>query len=317
MNNLQKYIREVLGTEIRLKVPGKKELEKLPLYLRNNLKIGELLGHELMFVVKTNLTPTQYQKQAKIIENVFRKPVIYVIDSMEQYNRKRLIDKKIGFIVPGRQMYIPNLLIDFKEYGKIQVKAAEKFYPATQCLLFYLLLGNDMGGMNFKTIANKLNYGTMTITRAANVLDKLDLCKIKGNKEKRLVFERDKGQIWKEAQDYLINPVNKEYYTDDYYNFKLFYKTGINALSYYTEIAETNKNLYAVFYKSFRTILKENKLNLINLPDANTTIQVWKYDPGILASNGVVDPLSLYLTLKENSNERVQGELHKLMAGLW
>ncbi len=317
MDDIQEYIKETLGIELNLKIPGKKELEKLPLYLKKNLKIGELLGHDFIFAVKPELTPKQYLKQGEIIGKVFQKPVVFVINNMEQYNRKRLVDKKIGFIVPGRQMYIPNLLIDFKEYSKAQVKKAEKLYPAAQCLLFYFLLGKELTGINFKAIAKKLNYGAMTITRAADVLAKFDLCEIEGNKERRLYFEKNKSQIWKEAQTYLINPVDKEYHTDENYNFNCFYKTGINALSYYTDIAAADENIFAVFYKSFRSIVKGDRVNLINFPDANTTIQVWKYDPGILAENGVVDPLSLFLILKDNPNERVKGELHKLLENLW
>lgn len=317
MDNLQKYIKETLGIELKLKTLPKKEVDKLPLYLRNNLRAGELLGQDLIFAIKPGLTPDQYKKQGDIIEKVIKKPVVFVIDNIEPYNRKRLIQKKVGFIIPARQLYIPNLLIDIKEYNKFQIKKAEKLFPAAQCLLFYYLVGNEITGINFKAIAEKLNYGTMTVTRAANTLANLNLCKIEGKKEKRLVFEKNESQIWEDAQAYLINPVDKEYYTDDNCDFDFVYQTGINALSHYTEIGAIDRNFYAVFYKTSKFLFEEKKINLINSPDAKTTLQIWKYDPGILASNHAVDPLSLFLTLKNNTNERVQGELHKLIESLW
>ena len=38
-------------------------------------------------------------------------------------------------------------------------------------------------------------------------------------------------------------------------------------------------------------------------------IQVWKHNPKMLSTEGVVDKLSLYLSLKDNEDERIQIEL--------
>jgi hypothetical protein len=317
MKSLQEYFKKTLGIELKLKALTSKELDKLPLYLRNNLRAGDLLGQDIILVEKTGLTPDQYKKQVDIIENALQKPVVFIVDNIESYNRNRLIQKKVGFIEPGRQMYIPNLLIDIKEYNKAQTKKVEKLPPAAQCLLFYYLLGNELTGINFKTIAEKLNYGTMTITRGANLLAGINLCKIEGGKEKRLIFDKDKNQLWKDAQPYLINPIKKEYYTDDNCDFNFVYKTGINALAYYSEIAAEDRNFYAVSNEVLKALLEKEKIELLNAPGAKTVLQIWKYNPGILASDHVVDPLSLYLTLKEINNERVQGELNKLINSLW
>lgn len=317
MDTLQKYIKEITGIELRLKPLPKKEIDKLPLYLRSNLKVGEILGREIIFTAKQNLTPDQYKKQADIIKKNTLKPVVFVFDNIESYNRKRLIQKKVGFIVPGRQMYLPQLLIDIKDYAAAEIKKSEKLFPAAQCLLFYHLLGNKIAGNNFKTIAKKLNYGTMTITRAANALANLNLCRIAGGKEKSLVFEKSRKQVWEDVQTYLIDPVDKELYTDDNCEFDSIYKAGINALAHYTEIAGADKNFYAVSYELSKSLLEKGKIKLVNSNDAGTTLQVWKYDPGILASGNIVDPLSLNITLKDNNNERVQGELHTLIESLW
>lgn len=317
MDALQKYIKEIIGIDLILKPLPQKEMDKLPLYIRSHLKVGEISGRNIIFVSRPNLTPDQYKKLADIIEKNTLKPVVFSFDNLESYNRKRLIQKKIAFIVPGKQMYLPQLFVDIKNYGSTQLKKAEKLFPAAQCLLFYHLLGNELIGNNFKTIAQKLNYGTMTITRAANVLTNLNLCRIEGGKEKTLVFEKSKKQIWEDAQVYLLNPVDKDIYTDDELEFEFIYKSGINALAHYTEIAGTDKNYFAISYESSKSLVNKEKIKLVNSPDASTTLQIWKYDPGILASGNVVDPLSLYFTLKDINNERIQGELHNLIETLW
>jgi hypothetical protein len=42
-------------------------------------------------------------------------------------------------------------------------------------------------------------------------------------------------------------------------------------------------------------------------------IEIWKYDPELLARKGVVDPLSLYLSLKNIKDERVEMALDTLL----
>ena len=43
------------------------------------------------------------------------------------------------------------------------------------------------------------------------------------------------------------------------------------------------------------------------------TIEIWKYAPELLAKDGVVDRLSLYLSLKDSEDERIQIELEHLI----
>jgi len=42
--------------------------------------------------------------------------LIYVRAQVTAYNRKRLIEQKVPFIVPGNQMYLPMLAIDLREH---------------------------------------------------------------------------------------------------------------------------------------------------------------------------------------------------------
>jgi len=43
------------------------------------------------------------------------------------------------------------------------------------------------------------------------------------------------------------------------------------------------------------------------------TVQVWRYDPHILSENGKVDKLSLYLSLRDNADDRIQIELENML----
>jgi hypothetical protein len=46
---------------------------------------------------------------------------------------------------------------------------------------------------------------------------------------------------------------------------------------------------------------------------SDVRIEVWKYNPRILSINGYIDPLSLYLCYREDTNERVAAEINELI----
>jgi hypothetical protein len=47
--------------------------------------------------------------------------------------------------------------------------------------------------------------------------------------------------------------------------------------------------------------------------DERVEVQTWTYDPRILASNGVVDRLSLYLSVRGSPDERVAQAAEELL----
>ena len=47
--------------------------------------------------------------------------------------------------------------------------------------------------------------------------------------------------------------------------------------------------------------------------EVDYTIEVWRYDPGLLAFNGFIDPLSLYIVFKDSEDERIQKALEQIL----
>ena len=50
--------------------------------------------------------------------------------------------------------------------------------------------------------------------------------------------------------------------------------------------------------------------------EADARMESWKYDPWVLAENAVADPCSLYLSLRNSGDERVQKEIGFLIERL-
>lgn len=322
MNRIEKYLNDTLGVDVTIKQLSEGTLDKLPLYMRSiyNFKSMRLFRRDIILLVQKEneyLAADQYRKHIQNIEQIFNRPVVLILEPIEAYNRKRLIEKQIAFIIPGKQIFVPQLMIDLREFRYAAQKKKEKIQPAAQCLLISHLLRKHVEMMNFKMIAEKLNYTPMTITRAVNELDEKALCRIEGKKEKKIVFERERKDIWETALPYLQNPVKRKIYIEEYLDDNLIFESGYKALSTYTNMADEPKGCYAISNSDYLYLKKQKNLSTISKTEGPICLEIWKYAPGILTDKRMVDPLSLYLAFKGTKDERIELEIEKMVASLW
>lgn len=98
---------------------------------------------------------------------------------------------------------------------------------------------------------------------------------------------------------------------------KLRFRAGLTALARYSMIAEPRQDVYALGQNEWNHISKKRDIVVLDQPDPEAIeVEIWAYQPDLLANygrGGTVDPLSLYLCLRENSDERVEQALEELL----
>ena len=104
----------------------------------------------------------------------------------------------------------------------------------------------------------------------------------------------------------LVSPIEQLYYTDAILEGQQI--SGVNALASYTMLNEESRLCWAVTKKEQKTLAIVTDKQF-----GENEIQVWKYNPKMLSTEGAVDKLSLYLSLKDNEDERIQIELERLI----
>ncbi|MBN2425262.1 MAG: hypothetical protein JXR46_15320 [Calditrichaceae bacterium] len=323
MKETKKYLKETLGLEIDIEAINPAQQKNFPLFIRQlyGFYKAKLLGRDIILLKNKNeetATTDNLRKHAQMVEQALEKPVVFVFPFLQAYNRKRLIQKQVAFIVPGKQMFIPQLLIDFKEFGKFAPPKTGKLLPAAQCLLFYHLLKENLELLPLKAVAEKLNYTQATVTRAVQSLIHNELADKTGkNKEVRIQFKEQKYDLWKRALPVLQNPVKKVYNLGEMPREEILYHAAFTALTHYTNMSQDRKKYYAMAEKEFQKLKMNKKIQIVQTNEGEILLEVWKYAPGILAKNRIVDPLSLYLTLKGEKDERIEFELEKMIEKLW
>ncbi len=294
-------------------------LNKLPLFIREGYEFvfGELFEHGVVFARPKSIhhvTPGQLQKHIPIIESIFAHPVIMVFNEMPYYLKDQLILKRMAFVVTGKQLFIPFMFMDLSEQTKIRAFRTDQFSPSAQCLLIYHLWMMSLEGKNFQDIANLLNYTPRTIGRCAEELDHAGVCKIVGSKSKYLEFEMNKLETWNHALGFLRSPVKESTWLfkkpEDMENYRI---AGVPALSRYSNLSSGNQDVYAMDAEVYRAQKNRGLFEATFYIENDTQLQIWSYNPALLTKTDHVEPFSLYLTMKDDPDERVQMELEAML----
>ncbi len=258
------YIQEIIGHKINPERVGKEELKNIPIYILNEYNIwkGKLFGKTIFFLEKISpehFTPLQYEKQMGLLEKKLQSPIVFVLPEIKSYDRNRLIRRRINFIIDKKQIFIPQLLINLKEY---QIKPLQNIFlqPAAQVIVMYHLQRQSLNGMTYKQIAGLLQYPYLTISRAVENLLYLKLCKTENKKEKRVVIEADKRELWEKALPLMRTPVKGKVFINEFLPDDMVFKTNRNALAFYTNMNDDGHKCYAINHPDFLNLKKEKKI---------------------------------------------------------
>jgi DNA-binding MarR family transcriptional regulator len=321
IHQLEQYIREALGIVV---VPRAWEKSRgLPQYLRESYSFAKIdvLGRECLLMVdsgEAEQTPAVIGKHLGQVRARCNIEAVYVCQTIASYNRKRLIGQKVPFIIPGNQMYLPMLGIDLREHLKRLRQKKTLFSPSTQLLILHVLWRKEAGTVTPAEIANRLGYSAMTMTRAFDELESAGIGEhsVRG-KERHLHFSEAGRPLWEHVLPYLGTPVRRRLYVDASLQKEKGSLAGQSALAFYTMLAEPKVAVLAFPVAEWKVKLREEKIIKLTSPEpGDCEIELWKYPPAQFADNGRVDRLSLFLSLKDNTDERVQSALDELLGDM-
>lgn len=313
---LEQYLADALGIKI---APGPwRGSNQLPHFLRESYTFFQVKLLELSCILAIDDNPAEtppaaLRKHVDLVQSTQDIPVIYVRSRITAYNRKRLIEHKVPFIVPGNQMYLPMLAIDLREHFRRVRSGVSKFSPATQSVVIHALVQEKNEGFTPSTLAAQLGFSAMTVSRAFDELEAagLGLATIRG-RERYLCIADNRKKTWEQAQPFLRSPTRKRLFV--HYDGPIGgVEAGLNALAHYSMLAPPAYATHAISREQWRQI-HHHKMIQVPWADPNgQEIQVWVYPPALFAYKKIVDPLSLFLSLKDDPDERTQMALDEMM----
>lgn len=312
------YLKENIDEQITIKPWIKKN--NFPVFLRDTYNFYEvtILGTRCILIEAVDEMPNIYQlqKHIKQIKNLTDRQIVLFYKDITRYRRKSLIENKIAFVIEDGQMYLPFLGLDLKKVKEHVEEEAKGFTAPAQIAYLYFLYHKEEV-VNTTDFAKKLGFNKMTASRALNDLYHANLItyEIGGMTGRSKEYKRIKDpDYFLRGRNYLKTPVRKIIYTKTRPLDAL--TAGMEALSELSMINPPGHPIMAID----RNKLNNEQVEVVNNKDLIkdtklVELELWDYDPGLFSNNGHVDLLSLYASLKEETDERVRQALEEVLRG--
>ena len=312
----------VSGTRPRLENVPKHETANLPLFLRERYQFlrAALYGRQLYFAIEKTkpgeLSVPKYASEAELLKKRLSADVILIFERLPSYLRNRFVKQGVPFIVPGTQMFLPTLMIDLREhFSKADMRIPGKLSPTSQVVVLYHILKAPLPPEPLVRLAKRLGYSAMAMSKAQEELLAAKLCRVeRAGRTILLRFELRGRDLWQKAEPLLATPVKRTHWVRWGQPRPRAVNAGVTALSQVSMLTDEQLPTCAMRDKDVVSALSKGKIvPCEGREEAQARMEAWKYDPWLLAENGTADRCSLYLSLRNNADERIQKEIQFLI----
>ena len=307
---LEQYLGGVFRAPVR--VSAVENAPGLPVFLGRmyGLYDGRIAGERCVFLADLggDATPARVAKHVGLVRAAVDGTVVFAARSLSAHSRARLMAQGIPFVVPGNQLYIPELAVDLRErFRAARQRQADRLSPAAQAVLFHHLLGGRNGGAAIPScIAPLLHYSAMSVGRAFDELINAGLADSdRQGKERRIRFKAQGRELFESAQGLLRSPVRTSRFVQGGHATKALKQGGESALANLTNLSPPELDVFAVAAGNWKKLALACGFVETDRDRAECIVETWAYDPAGLSSASTVDPLSLYAQFRDHDDERV------------
>ncbi len=281
---------------------------------------GELLGQPITLACvkgRQPLAAQQVDQHAKRLRELLHAQVIIALPEVAPGERKQLIAHGVAFVVPDRQLFAPQMgMILTERFGAEPRREQELASPATQALLVWFLNHHPVTETwhPFQEAA-ALGYAGMTATRAIRELLQFNLFELEvRGRAKYLKLNGTRRELWEKAKPRLRTPILRTMWT---YDQRILQVTGVrwageSALARQTMVNEPRQQVLAMTAEAAQRAKQAGIFFEPREIADGIAVQVWRYEPCMQAREKTVDPLSLWLSLRDNRDDRIQIALDEL-----
>lgn len=330
MKNLMATLKNTLHLSVRSIIKTLEYNKPVPFIIKKSFKINliEIENIECVVLSVDEEGIKSIKKQLVVFQESLSQPIIINVNRISSSTRQYLIESGISF-VSNEAVYLPHLLIYFDNFINQPKKKKKKLSKLAQVILISELIQNQNNinfhnEINISDSAKKFNVTNMSTSRALKELYEFDYLYLEKDSRKKIyILKQD--IVFNDFIETLKNPVLDVIYIKQedlkYVGSKIL--SSYSALSQYANISSANFT-YAVGKDYFNKYMnKNNNLKTYEKQYDNDLIEIelWSYSPDLVQRH-IVDPISLYLSLKDNVNSedtRLNNaieELHKKIEGM-
>lgn len=318
---VEPYLKENIDNQIIIKAWDGES--NIPIFLRDIYKFHEMeiLGSLCILLEIIDQAPgiDIIKKHINRIEKITNHQIVLYYKEITRYRRKSLIENNIPFIIEDGQIFLPFLGMNLKKMEDSVEKEMRKFTPSAQIAYLYFFYNKETI-VNITDFSKIFGWTLMTASRALNDLYNAQLMtyEIGGKTGRSKEYSRISDPDYFKIGSVLLNsPVKRVVYVKK--PPKESYVAGLEALADLSMLNPPNYKVRAIYEE----YLKGKDLEIIKNEDIIkdeklVELQIWGYDPKHFTKKDIIDRVSLYASLKEENDERIEQALEEaLRGGIW
>lgn len=280
---------------------------------------AHILGSHVLFMEPKeprNATGDIAKHQANARQRRPDIPIILLLEVVPASLRDRLIAHKTAFLCPKHQLYVPELLLALSEQPlRLKPPPPDQLSPTAQLIIIARLHGMDIDSASLGELAERFDLALMSVSRAFDELETLELiATFRQSRQRRVRFLMEGADLWRASEQRMRSPVRKLRTVRGRLTSDQFVLAGLSALSAYTMLAPPQIERYAVDATSWKGLVRELEVEEA-WPGEEDVIEIetWRYNPLPLVQDLIADRISLYLSIRDNPDERVELAAEQLL----
>jgi len=245
----------------------------------------------------------------QILKKAVKKPVTFVVNHLKAHQLRSLMRQKINFIDTSGNFFIPDALLVFRKLKNEIRENRENPSTWVKVSVIKQILTEELNNYTVSDFAGAFQISNMHASRLVTELNSFGLIKINKEGVSKHIQFLNKPELWKQVMNLIGSPVVKRIYTNSKIkNAKL---AGLTALGETTLLEAGLLQTLAIGKKRYRDLQKE--IIPTEQEEAKYCLEIWEWEPEHLSAEKQVDPISLYLSLQNQDDDRVQIALQEII----
>jgi hypothetical protein len=293
----------------------------LPISFEKRYQYAKMKFHKESFLLikeKRRGSLNSFVTQARTMGRKASMDVILVFSKLSDNEKKQLLQARVPFVDFKGNLFFPPLGLALNANDDVEV--FKELTPSEQLTWIAFLLTKGQKVVDVDLLSQITGLPNSTIYRCLRTFKTLNWL----NKPNKLyAYTASKKELFLKSESFLFNPIKKRLLLSDFdlnkiqSDSRLLYG-GTYALSYLTFLAESDEN------SSY--VISQRQFNKLSLPLSQhilegKILEIWRYSPFVSEfwndfkenqDRQFVDPISLYLTLKDDDDPRVEEEIEVL-----
>ena len=293
----------------------------LPISFEKRYQYAKMKFHKESFLLikeKRRGSLNSFVTQARTMGRKASMDVILVFSKLADNEKKQLLQARVPFVDFKGNLFFPPLGLALNANDDVEV--FKELTPSEQLTWIAFLLTKGQKVVDVDLLSQITGLPNSTIYRCLRTFKTLNWL----NKPNKLyAYTASKKELFLKSESFLFNPIKKRLLLSDFdlnkiqSDSRLLYG-GTYALSYLTFLAESDEN------SSY--VISQRQFNKLSLPLSQhilegKILEIWRYSPFVsefwndfkeTQDRQFVDPISLYLTLKDDDDPRVEEEIEAL-----